>query len=32
MSFMLFPASAPTGPFAGWIELAIRAIEKRIHL
>jgi uncharacterized membrane protein len=27
MSFMLLPASAPTGPFAGWIELAIRAIE-----
>ena len=27
MSFMMFSASAPTGPFAGWIELAIRAIE-----
>jgi uncharacterized membrane protein len=27
MSFLLFPASAPTGAFAGWIEFAIRAIE-----
>jgi len=32
MSFMPFLASAPTGPFAGWIELSIRAIEERIHL
>jgi uncharacterized membrane protein len=27
MSFVRFPASAPTGPFAVWVELAIRTIE-----
>ena len=27
MNFLLFPASAPTGAFAAWIELAIKAIE-----
>ena len=27
MRFMLFPTSASSGAFVGWIELAIRAIE-----
>jgi uncharacterized membrane protein len=27
VSFMSFPASAPTGSFAGWIEIAVRVIE-----